>query len=120
VAGVVKRFLQDLAHGDVKGMTGVCALPFSSGGRQVAAHRAELQRMFRDLVQDLGGRVKGGAARVSVMNMMQAREKLGALPPGAEYGEGMLAGHVTVGDTSFTLLLRREQGTLWRVVGLNR
>ncbi len=120
VAKVVRRFLQALADGNAEGMAGSCALPFSSGGRQVATTRAELKRMFKDLINDRGPGARGGAARVSLMNMMQAREKLGALPPGAEYGKGMLAGQVTLGDTTFTLLLQRQQGTLWRVVGLNR
>ena len=120
VARTVRSFLERLAAGDARGMAGSCALPFSSGGRQVASSRKNLERMFKDLIKDLGPKSRGGAASVSLMNVMQAREKLGTLPPGAEYGKGMLVGEVELGDSTFTLLLQQEQGTLWRVVGLNR
>ena len=121
VAKVVRSFLQRLAAGDARGMAKSCALPFSSGGREVAASRKDLERMFKDLIKDMGRANKGAkGASVSLMNVMQAREKLGTLPPGAEYGKGMLVGKVSLGDSNFTLLLQQEQGTLWRVVGLNR
>ena len=118
-AKLTRRFLARLAARDPAGMAKLCALPFSSGGRDVATNRKELRRMFGDLTRDLGGAAAAGAT-VKLMTVVQARDILGALPPGAEYGQGMLVVRARVGEAIITLLLKKSEGTLWRVVGLNR
>jgi len=97
-------------------MTALCGLPFMAMGRKVATSRTDLQRMFRDLLREARSR-DGRMGRL--MTPMEARKTLGRLPPGADYGTGMLVGQITLGGIDLTLVLKQAGGS-WRISGLNR
>jgi hypothetical protein len=97
-------------------MSRACGLPFLSQGRQVAASHPELKRMLADLMSDTSGREAGA---LKLMSVTEARQRLGRLPAGAEYGQQMLVGRTTLGGIPVTLLLQRKDGR-WKVIGLNR
>lgn len=114
---VAERFVGAFRAGDTGRMAGQCRVPFLSTGRKVASSRSELRRMFGDLIREAGR----GPSRIGrLTSVMQARSRLGRLPPGADYGTGMLVGQATLGGTAVTLLLQQAKNGRWQVVGLNR
>ena len=113
---VVQGFVDAFRTGDPARMTALCGLPFMAMGRKVATSRTDLQRMFRDLLREARSR-DGRMGRL--MTPMEARKTLGRLPPGADYGTGMLVGQITLGGIDLTLVLKQAGGS-WRISGLNR
>jgi len=115
-ARLARGFIAAFRAGDARAMAGRCGLPFQAQGKTVARSSRELARMFGDLIREAGG----GRTRVgALMTPMQARQALGQLPAGADYGARTLIGRAELGGTSVILLLQHgDKG--WRVTGLNR
>lgn len=112
----VDQFFSGLKRRDAEAMARSCGLPFMARGREVANSHADLQRILQNLIDEAG---QEPLSKLKLMSVMQARQALGRLPAGAEYGEQMLVGQTKLGKVPLTLLLQRQRGS-WKVVGLNR
>jgi chemotaxis protein histidine kinase CheA len=111
------RFVQGFASGDARAMAAACAVPFSSRGTTVAKTRAELERILGDLVREAKKRTH---SPLSLMTLMEARDRIGRLPGGVEYGEKALVGRVDLGGAPTILVLKPGGRDGWQVVGLER
>jgi hypothetical protein len=114
--GAVRRFLAAFASGDPGRLAAACGLPFRVAGLAVTTSRAELQRMFRDLLSEAKSRNAVAPARL--LTVAEARGALGRLPQGVEPGQPVLLGLVTLGRTPVTLIIGKGKDG-WQVMGLN-
>ncbi len=108
------RLLRAFRAGDAEAMARACALPFRARGTIVARTRAELERMFANLLREARSRRLGA---LKLMTTFEARRRLGALPRGVRHGQQLLVGRVRLGERMFTMTLQRRRGS-WRIRAL--
>ena len=72
--------------------------------------------MFTNLLRETSDR---HASPPTMLTLGEARRRLGALPRGLRHGAEMLLARTSLGGTTFTLTLQRQQGS-WRIIALDR